>query len=87
MVVVFPAPFGPRNPTICPFSTVKDMLSTAVVRPYRLVRPSTLIIGVDRNTNRRNRAARSPDGKWQVHINDKDGAPGLSNRRALDLRA
>ncbi len=44
MVVVFPAPFGPRKPTIWPFSTSKEMLSTATVRPYRLVRPSTLII-------------------------------------------
>src|SRR5437764_3778636 len=44
MVVVFPAPFGPRKPTICPFSTSKEMLSTATLRAYRLVRPSTLII-------------------------------------------
>src|SRR5579871_866117 len=44
MVVVFPAPFGPRNPTIWPFSTSKEMLSTATVRAYRFVRPSTLII-------------------------------------------
>src|SRR5512133_2816470 len=44
IVVVFPAPFGPRNPTICPFSTSKEILSTATVRAYRLVRPSTLII-------------------------------------------
>src|SRR5438270_14101672 len=44
IVVVFPAPFGPKKPTICPFSTSKEMLSTAIVRAYRLVRPSTLII-------------------------------------------
>src|SRR5579864_2696331 len=44
IVVVLPAPFGPRKPTICPFSTSKEMLSTATVRAYRLVRPSTLII-------------------------------------------
>ena len=44
MVVVFPAPLGPRKPTICPFSTSKEILSTATVRAYRLVRPSTLII-------------------------------------------
>src|SRR5579871_2554488 len=44
IVVVFPAPFGPRKPTICPFSTSKEMLSTAIVRAYRLVRPSTFII-------------------------------------------
>src|SRR4051794_7087686 len=44
IVVVFPAPFGPRKPTIWPFSTSKEMSSTATVRAYRLVRPSTLII-------------------------------------------
>src|SRR6516165_4457943 len=44
IVVVFPAPLGPRKPTICPFSTSKEMLSTATVRSYRLVRPSTLIM-------------------------------------------
>ena len=44
MVVVFPAPFGPRKPTIWPFSTPKEMLSTARVRAYRFVKPSTLII-------------------------------------------
>src|SRR5690242_10961069 len=44
MVVVFPAPLGPRNPTIWPFSTSKEILSTATVRAYRLVNPSTLII-------------------------------------------
>src|SRR5215471_12518650 len=44
IVVVFPAPFGPRKPTIWPFSTSKEMLSTATVRAYRFVRPSTFII-------------------------------------------
>src|SRR5690349_2327389 len=44
MVVVFPAPLGPRNPTIWPLSTSKEILSTATVRAYRLVRPSTLIM-------------------------------------------
>src|ERR1700682_4771607 len=53
IVVVFPAPFGPRKPTICPFSTSKEMLSTATVRAYRLVRPSTLIILVCPRQNRR----------------------------------
>src|SRR5437016_10609103 len=53
IVVVFPAPFGPRKPTICPFSTSKEMLSTATVRAYRLVRPSTLIILQTSRTDRR----------------------------------
>src|SRR5262245_20292986 len=46
MVVVLPAPLGPRNPTISPFCTSNEMLSTATVRAYLLVSPSTLIIDV-----------------------------------------
>src|SRR5215471_9956018 len=44
MVVVLPAPFGPRNPVIRPGSTVKDSWSTASLSPYRLVRPRASII-------------------------------------------
>src|SRR6202162_5555377 len=46
MVVVFPAPFGPRKPTICPFATSNEMWSTAVVWAYRLVSSFTLIIKI-----------------------------------------
>src|SRR5574341_1367179 len=46
MVVVLPAPFGPRKPRISPFSTRKEMPSTAVARPYLLVRLSTSIIAI-----------------------------------------
>src|SRR5258708_1267467 len=53
IVVGFPAPFGPRKPTIWPFSTSNEILSTATVRAYRLVRPSTLIICVVPETNGR----------------------------------
>src|SRR5260370_14364828 len=44
IVVVLPAPFGPRKPTICPFSTSNEMWSTAVVRAYFFVSSLTLII-------------------------------------------
>src|SRR3989304_6302774 len=44
MVVVLPAPFGPRKPRISPFSTRNEIPSTAVARPYLLVRPSTSIM-------------------------------------------
>jgi len=33
MVVLFPAPFGPRNPNTSPFSTVKDTPLTAIFGP------------------------------------------------------
>jgi hypothetical protein len=44
IVVDFPAPFGPRNPVTTPGSTTKLSPSTAVLSPYRLVRPSISII-------------------------------------------
>ena len=43
IVVLFPAPLGPRNPTISPFPTSKDILLIAVNPAYFLVRFSTLI--------------------------------------------
>src|SRR6266513_2971668 len=46
IVVVFPAPFLPRKPTISPLPTSKEIFLTATLRAYRLVRPSTLIIDV-----------------------------------------
>jgi hypothetical protein len=44
IVVDLPAPFGPRKPVTWPGRTSKLSRSTAVVRPYRLVRPWTAII-------------------------------------------
>ncbi len=44
MVVVLPAPLGPRNPVTVPGWQTKLMLSTAVNVPYFLVSPSTLIM-------------------------------------------
>src|SRR2546421_467573 len=41
IVVVLPAPFGPRNPNSSPGSTENEMPSTAVKSPNRLTRPST----------------------------------------------
>src|SRR5215208_1315481 len=41
MVVVFPAPLGPRKPKTSPRRTAKLTASTAVKAPYRRVSPST----------------------------------------------
>src|SRR6187401_2148118 len=41
IVVVLPAPFGPRNPNSSPGSTENDTPSTAVKSSNRLTRPST----------------------------------------------
>jgi hypothetical protein len=38
IVVVLPAPLGPRNPNISPSSTVKLTLSTAINSPNRFSR-------------------------------------------------
>jgi hypothetical protein len=46
IVVVFPAPFGPRNPTIWPFWTSNEIWSTATVCAYRFVSPFTVIIRI-----------------------------------------
>src|ERR1700685_3995163 len=43
MVVVLPAPLGPRNPVTRPGLTLKLRPSTANFVPYRLVRPLTSI--------------------------------------------
>ena len=44
MVVVFPAPLRPRNPTTSPFSKRNEIPSTAVKAPKRRVRSETVII-------------------------------------------
>src|SRR5580693_3753507 len=45
MVVVLPAPFGPRKPVTLPGSMPNVRSSTAVLAPYRFVRPRTSIMG------------------------------------------
>src|SRR5579864_2128012 len=44
MVVVLPAPLGPRNPTIWPLATSNEISSTAIVRAYLFVSCVTLIM-------------------------------------------
>jgi hypothetical protein len=44
IVVVLPAPLGPRKPTTSPCSTVKVRLSMAALLPYSLVRAWTSIM-------------------------------------------
>ena len=47
IVVVLPAPFGPRKPVTRPGRTVKDRSSTAVTGPKRLLIRSTSIMPAD----------------------------------------
>src|SRR5271170_1345806 len=44
IVVVLPAPLGPRKPTIWPFWMSKEMWSTAELRAYLFVRFLTVIM-------------------------------------------
>src|ERR1041384_4775697 len=44
MVVDFPAPFGPRNPSTSPLLTLKDTSSTAIFEPKAFFRLRTSII-------------------------------------------
>jgi hypothetical protein len=44
MVVVLPAPLGPRKPVTMPGSTEQVRSSTATVRPNTFVRPANSII-------------------------------------------
>src|SRR5579872_733942 len=46
IVVVLPAPLGPRKPTIWPFCTSNEIWSTAVVCAYFFVSALTLIIRI-----------------------------------------
>src|SRR6266508_3408869 len=41
MMVVFPAPFGPRSPSTSPGWTSKETSVIALVRPKRLLTPAT----------------------------------------------
>ena len=45
IVVVLPAPFGPRNAKISPWPTSNEIWSTAVNSPKRFTRSSTRIMG------------------------------------------
>src|ERR1700722_12727197 len=44
MVVVLPAPFGPRKPVTFPGVTLNDRSLTAIFSPYLLLSPRTSII-------------------------------------------
>src|SRR5262249_6359527 len=46
ITVVFPLPFGPRNPKTSPFSTVIEALFTAVKLPKRRVRFFVCMAGI-----------------------------------------
>src|SRR5437867_5592891 len=66
MVVVLPAPFGPRKPWISPGATSRLTSSTAVKAPYLLTRFSTRIIRLPRRPRPAAATAPVPAGKRDV---------------------
>src|SRR5205814_10376292 len=84
MVVDFPAPLGPRNPTTWPRSTANETWSTAVTPSNRLETPST----VRRGIQSRERVYRRNDA---IHIGPPSSSPtgprrvvaSISSRRRL----
>ena len=77
MVVVLPAPFGPRKPWISPGATERLTPSTAVKEPYFLTSASTAIIAV-------RTAATSSGSRCRAWARGSPGAagPGPAARRA-----
>src|SRR5262245_19829318 len=68
----FPAPFGPRRPTISPAATENDRPSTATRPPYLTLRPSTA---------RSMGAEHSPHIRWPPKI--KNGTCVAESRSGL----
>src|SRR5688572_13032174 len=72
MVVVLPAPFGPRKPKISPVLTSKLTAFTAVNSPNVFVRPSTsmdLLDGINAH-QRRFLAEMQSWQRWRVILRD-----------------
>src|ERR1700760_3812430 len=77
MVVVLPAPFGPRMPVTAPSAALSVSPSTAVVWPYRLTRPPISTAGIcgtvltDASLRRQEPAQRGGvDDLWSQRIVD-----------------
>ncbi len=68
MVVVLPAPFGPRSPTTSPPSTWNETPATASVEPNRLVSPSASRTRIGRSE------ARAPGGAQPLPLGAAFGA-------------
>src|ERR1700730_7651072 len=86
IVVVLPAPFGPRKPVTLPGSMPNVRLSTAILAPYRFVRPRTSIMG-NRSSLKLRRFQFWPaaDRRRVTPGDDLPGTPtGLLRRLQLD---
>src|SRR5689334_13512535 len=69
IVVVLPAPFGPRKPVTLPGSTPNVRSSTATLSPYRFVSPRTSIMETGPLQNLRHskgKKASQPSSSWPL---------------------
>ena len=78
IVVVFPAPLGPRNPSTSPLWTARLTPSTAVICPQRFVRPCA------RNTTAAE--ARSPEATVVTVLAAREGDAGTRQCRSRRAR-
>src|SRR5205085_7339855 len=85
MVVVLPAPLGPRKPTISPWATPKVMSETANTGPKYLVRFSTWIM--DPPCESAVELPRHEMQKLPEHVPFLGGATGSSFLRIILLRS
>src|SRR5699024_6299955 len=83
IVVDLPAPLGPRNPVTIPGSTAKVRSSTASVGPYRLVNPSTLIMGTMMHDPA---AGKQQDGPGKSRTTDRGRARARQSRAGEEAR-
>src|SRR3954471_20601768 len=80
IVVVLPAPFGPRKPVTVPGSSAKDTSSTTVRSPYCLVSPLTVII--ETSVGRSVLSARNLPGRGWSPRRPQDWNPGPRTARS-----
>ena len=77
MVVVLPAPFGPRNPNSAPSATESDTRSTPRLRPYRRVRLWSWISDTLKPVSKMNawREINLQDSRHILNLPKDDGYP------------
>src|SRR5215470_16923142 len=90
MVVVLPAPFGPRKPVTLPGTTSNDRLLTAIFSPYRLLSPRTSIMRMSPLWRHVGKCPRDHHGHVAITVlarvpRRQDDQPGAVLRLVFDL--
>src|SRR3712207_6062556 len=89
MVVLLPAPLGPRNPKTSPGGTVNDTPRTASTSPYDLTRSTTSMAGaveavMARHRTHYSRCTSTVDVSCMIHV--EASSPGLRERKKRAAR-